>query len=115
MQAVVASVPRLLPARSGSSPPRSGCAITMTDSLPDRGNYGAVAGWTAECAPNDMRDVPGGPAERAAPVPGAGRELQRPVLLLSPSGVRRKRPGYHRIGRRTARQPPWWSEELWST
>ncbi|EPJ39414.1 hypothetical protein STAFG_3545 [Streptomyces afghaniensis 772] len=33
-------------------------------------------------------------------------ELRGPVLLLSPSGVRRKQPGYHRIGQRTVRQLP---------
>ncbi len=41
-------------------------------------------------------------------------ELRRPVLLLSPSGVRRKQPGYHRIGQWTGRQLPEVDEGLLS-
>ncbi|GAA2498274.1 hypothetical protein GCM10023100_63740 [Actinocorallia cavernae] len=36
MQAVVASEPRTVPVRSGSSPPRSGCKVAMTNSLPSQ-------------------------------------------------------------------------------
>ncbi|GHA89294.1 hypothetical protein GCM10010330_49430 [Streptomyces tendae] len=35
MQAVVAREPREGAVRSGSSPPRSGCAMAMTNSLPE--------------------------------------------------------------------------------
>ncbi|GGX09118.1 hypothetical protein GCM10010383_43980 [Streptomyces lomondensis] len=36
MQAVVARVPREGAVRSGSSPPRSGCAMAMANSLPEQ-------------------------------------------------------------------------------
>ncbi|GLX52189.1 hypothetical protein Shyhy01_51390 [Streptomyces hygroscopicus subsp. hygroscopicus] len=44
MQAVVASEPRTVPVLSGSSPPRSGCTVAMTNSLPNQGfpRYGLL-------------------------------------------------------------------------
>ncbi|GGQ36777.1 hypothetical protein GCM10010279_52470 [Streptomyces mutabilis] len=83
MQAVVAREPRVGAVRSGSSPPRSGCAMAMTNSLPEL--------VYPRCGPVNCADP-----HSCCVLPAYGANS----------------PGITEPGQKTARQPPFLDEEL---